>query len=261
MDANHRVPRDPSARTPWCATSRSGSLVSTPRRSTPPSACTRRRRTSRSCWAHRTVVVGSPFSGHGFKFTPAIGRRLAKMAGWSARATGSQKERVGDGQGSESRRSTAAPGERGGALAPLLRAVPVRRDIDRLFITDAILAGLLAIYVLFVGSAWASAADAKPGASLRSSTQTTAPSSTSPSLTWRAGPRSRFAIEARGSGRPRADLFASRPRLHAADLTLFTRPGLCSSGPALGEGVFRVVWGDHGVWSRCRRSVPSLGGS
>jgi sarcosine oxidase len=28
------------------------------------------------------VVVGSPCSGHGFKFTPAIGRRLAKMAGW-----------------------------------------------------------------------------------------------------------------------------------------------------------------------------------
>jgi sarcosine oxidase len=27
------------------------------------------------------VVVGSPCSGHGFKFTPAIGRRLAKMAG------------------------------------------------------------------------------------------------------------------------------------------------------------------------------------
>jgi sarcosine oxidase len=28
------------------------------------------------------VVVGSPCSGHGFKFTPAIGRRIAKMAGW-----------------------------------------------------------------------------------------------------------------------------------------------------------------------------------
>jgi sarcosine oxidase len=28
------------------------------------------------------VVVGSPCSGHGFKFTPAVGRRIAKMAGW-----------------------------------------------------------------------------------------------------------------------------------------------------------------------------------
>jgi glycine/D-amino acid oxidase-like deaminating enzyme len=26
------------------------------------------------------VVIGSPCSGHGFKFAPAIGRRLARMA-------------------------------------------------------------------------------------------------------------------------------------------------------------------------------------
>jgi sarcosine oxidase len=83
IDADHRVPRDPSAEATivryvegWFP-----GLDPSPVHT---AECLYTTTPDESFVLERVgpVVVGSPCSGHGFKFTPAIGRRIAKMAGW-----------------------------------------------------------------------------------------------------------------------------------------------------------------------------------
>jgi hypothetical protein len=90
-------------------------------------------------------------------------------------------------------------------------------NIDRLFITDAILAGLLAIYVLFVGSAWALGCgilfQAGCIVALLYANNSALFDFTEPDLEgW---PTVALAIELAGAVVLALDLFASRPRLHA----------------------------------------------
>ncbi len=76
--------RSPCAPTSWPRRRRtwsSGSPGSSPSPSTSPAASTRRRPTEDFVLDRRgPVVVGSPCSGHGFKFTPLVGRILADLA-------------------------------------------------------------------------------------------------------------------------------------------------------------------------------------